>query len=78
MEGPQPPKRTATVRCDDDQESVCDGVRMDGKRQHQGILEGGPQCGSIGTRAFSFEMLITNNDVIIIAWRYHKGADLYA
>ena len=31
MEGPSSSERVAAVRCDDDRESVCDGIGVDGK-----------------------------------------------
>ena len=52
MEGPPSPKCVATVRCDDDRESVRDGIRVDGKWKHQPIYEGGYQGGSLGTCMF--------------------------
>jgi len=35
MEDPPSPECAATVRCDDDRESVCDGIGVDAERQHQ-------------------------------------------
>ena len=32
MERPLPPKRAATIGCDNDHESVCDGIRVDDER----------------------------------------------
>jgi hypothetical protein len=40
MESPPPPECTATVRRDDDRESVCDGIRVDDKWQYHRVHEG--------------------------------------
>ena len=41
MEFPPSSKRAAAVRCDDDRESVRDGIGVDGEREHQRFCEGG-------------------------------------
>ena len=52
MEGPSSSERVAAVRCDDDRESVCDGIGVDGKWEHQPVCEGRCQRGSVGACMF--------------------------
>ena len=52
MECPSSPECVAPARGDSDRGSVCDGVRMDGKREHQRVREGKSQRGSFGTCEF--------------------------
>jgi len=80
MEGPSPPERGATARCDDDRESVCDDFGVDGERRHQRICEDGYQRESVETCMFPVRVstYITDGYTIIVAGRSRKGVDLYA
>lgn len=57
MEGSSSSKRAPAVGRNDDWESVCDGIGVDGERQHQRVREGGYPRGPVGTCMFSFEVL---------------------
>jgi hypothetical protein len=50
VEVPPPSERAAVVGRNDDRESVRNGIRVDGKRQHQPVCEGKYRHGSVGTR----------------------------
>lgn len=55
MEDPSPSKCAAIVRCDGNWGSICDGIGMDDKRQHQGIHKVEHQRGPVGTCIYIFQ-----------------------
>jgi len=57
VEGPPSSKRAAIVRRDD-RESVRDGVGVDEEWEHQQVCGGERRCGSVGTCAFPFKVLV--------------------
>jgi len=48
MEDPPSPERAAAVRCDDDRQSIRDGIGVDGKWYHQRVFGEKYQRGSVG------------------------------
>ena len=73
MECPSSPECVAPARGDSDRGSVCDGVGMDGKREHQLVREGKSQRGSFGTCEF-LSMILTSasySRTITVAWGHH-------
>lgn len=52
MEGSLSPKFVTTGRRDDDQQSTCDRIRVDGEREHHGVYEGEYQRGPVGIGVF--------------------------
>ena len=70
MEDPQSSECAATFRCDNDRESVRDGIGVDVERQHQRISSEGGRRGSAGTSTFSVQMhyqLFTDDHAITVA-----------
>ena len=49
VENPPTSKHPVADRGDDVRDSVCDGIRLDGRRKHQRLCEGTPRCKSVGT-----------------------------
>ena len=57
MELPSSSKRAAAIRRYNDQDPVRNGIRMDGKGDHQRVCEGERQHRSVGACAFLFRVL---------------------
>ena len=71
MEDPPSSKRTTAAGRDDVRESVRDGIRVDGKRKHQRVREGGRKGESVGACAFfirdPYLCFATDDNVIAVA-----------